>query len=141
MDLTLTRNKIGPEGAFSEITGTTNGIRLFVATEHAYQDQSGEWFAKIPEGEYQCLLGTHELAGGPVFETYQVMNVPGHSGILFHKGNLPETDSAGCILLGTSFGELNGVAADLNSAVAFKAFLILQQGQPFKLTVVNAASN
>lgn len=33
------------------------------------------------------------------FTTFEVTNVPGHTGILFHWGN-SEGDSSGCILLG-----------------------------------------
>jgi hypothetical protein len=64
------------------------------------------------------------------------MDVPGHTGILIHKGNLPETDSEGCILLGTVLGTLENDAAVLYSLVAFDTFMTVENGAlEFQLTV------
>lgn len=49
----------------------------------------------IPTGEYICKKTISQKAG----RTYEVTNVPGRSGILFHAGNEPK-DTEGCILLG-----------------------------------------
>lgn len=61
----------------------------------------------IPEGGYTCKKTTNRrLNDGPVIpETFEVMNVPGRSGILFHSGNTAQ-DTRGCILLGLRFGSL-----------------------------------
>jgi len=135
MDLLMQRDKVDSTGCWSTIY--TNGyVELFKACEHSYQQSDGSWAPKIPDGVFQCVRGVHRLSDLVPFETFEVTQVPGHVGILFHKGNLPETDSDGCVLLGTSLGELNGVPAVLQSSVAFAAFMNLQKGvDTFTLTV------
>lgn len=135
MNLTLTRIAVDAHGVFSECTDE-NGSRVFVTAEHAYLQDDGSYLPKIPDGEYQCVLGVHQLSSGPPFDTWEVTGVPEHVGILFHKGNLPQSDSMGCVLVGESFGDLNGVDAILNSSQAFQSLLILQGHNNFKLTVV-----
>ena len=135
MDLVMQRLKVDSTGCFSQIS-TLAGAPLWVTAEHSYQQPDGTWLPKIPLGVYQCVRGVHELSDLVPFETFEVTPVQGHSGILFHKGNLPEQDSDGCILLGTTFGELNGEPAVLQSSMAFQGFLNLQQGlYSFNLTV------
>ncbi len=66
--------------------------------EHSYP--VGESYeAKLPQGDYLCRRGFHQLADGKSFETFEIAEVPGHTGILFHWGNYNK-DSAGCVLLG-----------------------------------------
>jgi hypothetical protein len=52
----------------------------------------------IPKGTYQCKRITSQRFG----ETFEIVNVPGRSHILFHAGNGPE-DTQGCILVGRRF--------------------------------------
>jgi hypothetical protein len=135
MDLILNRESSDENGTFSTLY-LADGTRLCVAAEHAYLQLDGSWKPKIPTGKYRCQRGTHQLEAQPPFVTFEVLAVPGHSGILFHKGNLPEVDSAGCILLGTSFGAIASAEAVLGSANAFAAFLQTQAGvDEFQLTV------
>ena len=49
------------------------------------------------------MLGEHTLDHGGPQQLYCVQNVPGHSGLCIHKGNWPQIDSDGCILVGQSF--------------------------------------
>lgn len=49
----------------------------------------------IPEGGYECGPHVSQKFG----RTYEVLNVPGRSEILFHPGNTIK-DTHGCILLG-----------------------------------------
>lgn len=53
----------------------------------------------IPVGTYTCRkVYNRKTAGGTVIpETFEVMDVPGRSGILFHVGN-KLADTLGCIL-------------------------------------------
>lgn len=93
---------------------------------------------KVPKGVYLCVRGTHRLASSPKsFETFQVMNVPGHTGILFHTGNVFR-DSEGCILLGLEKGMTEG--GDLmimKSRSAFELFMAQLSGHNhFNLTIV-----
>lgn len=133
MNLTIYREQIGPQGAFSTIHEPDGG-RLCVACEHSYQD-GDIWLPKIPAGTYVCKRGIHQLAGGEPFETFEVTGVTGHEGLLFHSGNT-ENDSHGCILVGTMVGQLYGLPAVLNSRTAFDLFMSKQVGvDEFQLTV------
>ena len=54
--------------------------------------------------------------------TYEVLDVPDRSLILFHAGNTI-SDSRGCILLGERVGALGEKRAVLNSREAVKKFM------------------
>ena len=72
----------------------------------------------IPWGNFIC-----QRVQSPKFgETFQVLDVPGRSGILFHKGNIND-DSHGCILLGEQFEPINGKNGILASGKAFQEFM------------------
>lgn len=72
---------------------------------------------RIPEGVYDC----RRFHGTKWPDTFEIV-LKGHTAILFHAGNV-EADTEGCILLGSSFGNLRGERAILNSGVTFKKFL------------------
>jgi len=87
--------------------------------------------SSVPAGQYWCHKD-NSLRLGPTFE---VADVPGRNGILFHAGNTIE-DTAGCILLGESFGKLKGDRAILNSGKTFRSFLALfKDVKKFHLTI------
>lgn len=119
--LTLSPAKTGATGIFGTL-GLPNGVILH-SLEHAYPDGYGHYDAKLPSGTYECKLGTHQLHHGGPFQTYEVTGVPGHTGILFHKGNT-QSDSEGCILLGM---ERSGDAV-IRSAEAFETFMEALRG-------------
>lgn len=72
------------------------------------------------------------------FTTFEVMNVPGHTNILFHSGNF-NSDSEGCILLGSGVKVLkNGEWMLVNSKSMFEDFMKTQDSvNEFQLTVGN----
>lgn len=72
----------------------------------------------IPDGEYLCKRVDSSKFG----DTFEVIDVPGRSHILFHKGNLKE-DTHGCILVGEQYEPLNFANAVLASGKAFQEFL------------------
>lgn len=78
----------------------------------------------IPVGDYQVKKTIARKTNGGLLipETFEVMDVPDRSGILFHVGNTP-ADTNGCILLGDSFGYIKGAPAVLGSKIAFASFL------------------
>ena len=99
MSHTLTRTSFEPDGIFGTFTLDGDAAASYVTLEHAYQQPDGSYAPKIPAGTWQCVLGQHYLHSGPV-TTFEVMNVPGHSGLLCcHVGNLNK-DSDGCVLIG-----------------------------------------
>jgi len=87
--------------------------------------------SSIPAQQYQCIRIQSVRYG----DTFQVMDVPGRSHILFHAGNRVR-DTQGCILLGQYFGKLRGDRAILNSGRTFHDFMTHMKGSMgFYLTI------
>ena len=138
MNLTLTRYQYGHDGIFGELEG---GPFHCYSCERAYPMvdtvNGHNVYAKVPQGSYKCERGFHTLHDGQRFETFEIMGVTGHTGLLFHRGNA-DTDSQGCVLLGEEIGQYaDDTHMLIYSAVAFKAFMALQEGiEEFQLTVI-----
>ncbi len=115
---------------------------LYLSTlEHAFPvipdsaSLSTSWAPILQPGQYTCVLGEHQLLHGGPFQAYQITNVPGHSGVLFHIGNYNK-DSDGCVLLG--MGKLSDKIGDMLtlSDKAFTLFMNFMNGiETFPLTV------
>jgi hypothetical protein len=120
---TLRRVEVGPDGAFGELTIAEASRPWLYTVERTYTVDSAE-VIKIPPGTYHCIR-TRYYHGQ--CDTYEVQ-VPEHSRLLFHPGNL-ETDSDGCIIVGMSRGWLNGKPAVLRSRVGFALFMQLCAGR------------
>lgn len=87
--------------------------------------------SSIPAQQYLCKRVTRPRFG----ETFEVINVPERSDILFHAGNIVE-HTAGCILLGKHVGKLRGQRAILNSGATFLRFMAEMVGEDrFHLTI------
>ena len=94
MNLKLVRKDCQSDGIFGELLNEA-GEKLFVTLEHSFECKP-----KIPDGLYTCRLGKHRLHGMTEdFETFEIVRVPGHTGLLFHWGNFNH-DSDGCVLIG-----------------------------------------
>lgn len=134
MDLTLTRTAFRPDGIFGVLTDEVGQI-IAHTLEHAYDDAGdGTWLPKIPGGEFTCVRGEHQLASGPI-ETFEITDVPSHTGLLFHCGNF-DRDSEGCVLLGYAETEEGGQRVVTASRAAFARFMQLEAGlDVFQLTV------
>ena len=90
--------------------------------------------SSIPAQQYQCQRIVSPKRG----ETFQILNVPDRSHILFHAGNI-DVHTEGCILLGQYFGKLKNNRAILNSGKTFKDFMTLMVGiDEFHLTIKEA---
>ena len=89
----------------------------------------------IPAGTYICNRVQSQHFG----DVFQVENVAGRTEVLIHRGNTIG-DIKGCIILGTSFGNISGVSAILQSGDAFKMFMDRLTGMnSFRLTIKDAA--
>ena len=132
-DLSLVRVAVRFDGAFGVLLD--RGAPFAVSCEHTYGQGTTAPIVKIPAGTYQCQR-TYFAGGG--YDTYEVTGVPGHSRLLFHRGNT-EVDSDGCILVGEYFGEIGGVPAVMLSQMAFTAFMHRMAGRDsFSLEVRQA---
>lgn len=87
----------------------------------------------IPPGSYPARRYLSHHFG---YELFRLYDVPGHGAIELHIGNLPK-DTHGCVLLGSSFGDLwtdDGTGPEklepgiLGSRTAFQAFMAAMQG-------------
>jgi len=139
MKLKLIRRNYRLDGIFGELTDE-DGNHICFTLEHSYADLNAKecLSPKLPNGTYTCQKGMHRLKGMQEdFETFEVMKVPGHWGILFHTGNYNE-DSEGCVLLGEGLGNRykNGVMLT-NSKKAFAKFMtMLKDVDQFELVVI-----
>lgn len=94
---------------------------LFVADEFSCNTLELPWkdnqpfISCIPPGTYTCSKVLSKRHG----TTFQIDDVPGRDGILFHVGNFPK-DTEGCILLGRHIG--NDRDMIYNSGTAFNEF-------------------
>lgn len=133
MNLKLVRKKFSEDGVFGELISDSNDLVAFTL-EHSYVSDSGDFFAKIPIGNFLCKRGPHRLSGMTQdFETFEIIGIPKHSGILFHSGNKND-DSSGCVLLGE---KINGEFIT-NSRITFQKFMDLQNDvDDFMLSVEN----
>lgn len=88
--------------------------------------------SQIPAGQYIC-----KRVKSPKFgDTWEVTNVPHRSNVLIHAGNVVE-HTAGCIIVGSSYGKLKGDWAVLNSGNTFKDFMTETAGaDELHLTIV-----
>lgn len=85
----------------------------------------------IPAGEYICQFMQSARFG---CKMYQVQNVSGRFGILFHAFNFViETD--GCIGLGEKIGYINGKKCLIDSRDAMMKFEGFMLGERFKLVI------
>lgn len=121
------------DGIFGEIEDAESGDFVFISLERSYNLKP-----KVPAGVYTCERGLHSLESNPTkfFQTFEVMNVQGHTGILFHVGNY-NADSSGCILLGLGRGfTVAGGKMITNSRRAMDKFMEYQKNvDSFILTI------
>jgi len=88
----------------------------------------------IPAQQYMCERVETASHG----EVFQVLDVPGRSGILFHVGNTVE-DTQGCILLGNMVSQLGGKRVIARSGAANYRFMERLKGVDFfHLTISEA---
>lgn len=125
MDLVLSRDEFRSDGIFGEILDSS-GNHICHSLEHAYPVGT-DFVSIIPCGIYLCVRGVHKLEDGIAFETFQIIGVSGHSGLLFHKGNF-NRDSKGCVLVGESVAPYGVDQIIINSEKTFEKFMVLQAG-------------
>ena len=87
--------------------------------------------SSIPAQQYTCIRIRSPQFG----ETFEIVDVPGRSHVLFHAGNVIK-HTEGCVILAQYFGKLHGDRAVLNSGKTFEEFMQIMKGvNVFSLTV------
>lgn len=104
-------------GMYGVLINPNTNVPFALTLEQPWEDNK-KFKSCIPSGVYVCQAYKSKDKGG----TFVVNNVPGRSGILFHKGNTTD-DTGGCILIGESFGYVKGKDGVLSSKEGFNEFM------------------
>lgn len=110
--VTLQRFAYTPMGTFGVLT-LPSGATVYTCEDPDERNESGK--SCIPEGTYTCKPSRYYTGG---YETHEVLDVPGRSRILVHRGN-NTNDVAGCIALGLRLGYVANLWAVTDSKQAF----------------------
>ena len=118
--------------------GSTVGILLFDKVLQCLTLENRDWqnqpfISCIPPGNYLCIRTVSPKFG----TTFEIVDVPGRSHILFHKGNTAE-DTYGCVLVGKEVGWIDGKRAILSSRKAFDRMmftLAVAKTEQFRLVI------
>ncbi|MES0445013.1 MAG: DUF5675 family protein [Desulfobacterales bacterium] len=125
MIITIKRVSMLAHGVFGVLIDN-DGCPFALTAERPWKNNATS-VSCIPAGEYTCRRVQSPKFGN----TFEVTNVEGRSHILFHKGNIPEKDSHGCILVGEQFEKLSGKNAVLSSKKGYGEFMDLTRGIDF----------
>jgi len=105
--------------------------QVFCVTLEPSDELNERDISSIPAQQYKCVK-IHSPQFG---ETFEIVDVPGRSHVLFHAGNLTR-HTRGCVILAQYFGKLQGDRAVLNSGNTFKKFMdIMKSVDRFHLTI------
>ena len=108
------------------------GIPFALTLERPWLDNT-ENISCIPAGKYTCKRFHSESHP----DTFQITNVKGRIGILFHTGNLVSA-SAGCVLIGEQYELYKGQPAILSSKKGFDEFMSkLESEVEFELLITD----
>ncbi len=134
---TLRRKETGDTGTF----GTLEFDGFKCLTGELPERGNAQMISCIPAGTYLCkwtYSPRHEA------ETYQIMDVPGRTGVRFDIANLMgdeakglESEVDGCVALGYGRGMVRGQAGIIASGDAIREFDRVLAGEDFELTIVD----
>jgi hypothetical protein len=98
--ITLIRKKLLPDKTFGELWYKDKF--LCYTLEDTVRDEKIYGETAIPYGTYKVIVNVSNR-----FKQLMplLLDVPGFEGIRIHKGNYAETDTSGCILVGTTITE------------------------------------
>lgn len=105
------------------------GVPICVTLENPWLNNK-PFKSCIPPGIYRV----ERFYGNKFDYAYGLVDVKDRSVILIHKGNT-ETDTSGCILVGTNFGYLRSQPAILGSADAFNVIDSICEEKAFELII------
>lgn len=106
--------------------------QVFCVTLEPPDQENQPNISSIPAQQYICQRVDTPKHG----ITFEVMNVPGRTSVLFHSGCIVD-HTEGCILTAEHYGKLKGDRAVLNSGNTFKLFMAEMEGvEAFHLTII-----
>lgn len=134
----ILRIKENPEfGTFGVMVDEDRGIPIHTTLERVWKNNE-PFVSCIPEGEYLCKRW--HSAKHP--NTFEITGIKGRTACLFHRGNIDDLDSEGCILIGENFDPVYNKKTGrqdygiLGSAAGFAQFLEgLKSCGAFKLII------
>lgn len=126
MKVQITRVISGKDGTFGVLS--IEGKPICVTCEDPWSGNRPN-VSCIPPGHYIA----QSFSGARFKRTWEVLNVPERTAILFHHGNTTD-DTRGCILPGLAFGKLHGKPAVMSSLQAMELLRGLLPGE-FELTI------
>ncbi len=134
--VTITRS-YRPSETPGELFASNAGLTMSCNTLELPWIQNKRNVSCIPTGTYQVKW---VFKIGKFGWVYEIQNVPGRSGILFHSGNYAagkKVDIEGCILLGKGFSDINGdkIPDIINSRVTRDAFNGFMGKKTFTLVI------
>jgi len=130
MKAKIIRIDISKQGVFGVFT--LNNDAFCLTLERPWEDNKPN-ISCIPVNIYLCQRVDSPKYG----DTFQIMDVENRTNILFHVGN-KISNSLGCVLLGSSYGELEGERAVVSSGTAFFRFMKRMEGiDSFPLQIIN----
>jgi hypothetical protein len=143
LNMRIVRRMKREDGIFSEfmadVPASLPSSRRFETVERAFPDGSGGWAPVLKPGTYACRRGLHRLhPNAAPFETFEIIGVTGHTGVLFHPGNYGG-DSLACVCVGDqlAYDPVKHAEMVTRSQKSFADFMALQEGvEMFLLTVV-----
>ena len=116
--------------------GTFGVVRInkevFCVDLEPRDEENASNISSIPAQQYICKRIISPRFG----ETFEIMDVPGRTDVLFHSGNTDD-NTLGCVLLAQYFGKLGKDRAVSNSGDTFKEFMKVMEGvDEFLLTII-----
>lgn len=133
IEVTLVRSAYRIDGTFGNVY--VDKFPVCLSLERPWKDNQ-RGISCIPTGHRICSrVNSHKFGN-----TFEVVNVPGRSDILWHGGNIDD-DSHGCIIVGTGFIRwTDGSLAVRDSNAALSRFLAyFVNTNEFSLEITNSA--
>ena len=96
--------------------------RIFCTTLELPWMENVPFYSCVPEGYYVCVRRESWTGKKKHGDTFEVLNVPERSGILFHPANWVY-ELEGCIAVGQKPGPLRGDRAIQNSGATFQGLM------------------
>lgn len=135
----LLRQRTSDEGTFGTLRVYNGGALLYTCFTGELPDRDNlPNRSCIPVGVYTCQPWSSKKYP----DHYNVMRVPGRSGILIHQGNFCGdiekgllSNVQGCILVGRQFGTIKGQQAVLSSRLAMNDLRAILGSSHFTLEI------